>query len=249
MATKTHKRMEMPDSSAAPATETAKSTWDTIHSSLPVSYQIAIALDAFVMFITFAALLLLALYVRKQIKRRRQLADDDLEMKCCGGKIDNMYSDIMEKPDKKRSGGLLGKLTGKKPKGHVRWTSSVEACTDDNSFVKMKMKSESSEWETDTWSKGSNSSPQCIALETEKPRSIHNAEDLGASYNVGMRGGGTVGFRVNPLGGAGTNGGINNDGRWERGSLWKSIKAKKAKERAQRSRERIAAGYDGFRGN
>lgn len=241
--------MEMPDSPPQPS-QTAKSTWDSIHGSLPVSYQVAIALDAFVLFITFAALLLLTIYIRKQIKRKR-LAEDDLEMKCCGGsRSGSICTENTVLPGEKRK-GLLAKLTGegRKPKGHVRWTSSVEA-VDEKGLERevVKMKRGSGEWETDTWGPRSSSKAHSkIAFEENaKPEGVHHVEDV--AFDIGMRGDGGASFRINPSGKGRKNaGGISSDGEWKRGSLWKGMSDKR--EKAARSKDRIAAGRDGFRGN
>jgi hypothetical protein len=229
--------MEMPDSPpSTSSTATLKSTWDAFHSALPVSYRVAIALDAFVLLITFGALILLAVYIRKQIKRRR-MPEDDLEMKCCGGGSGIMDMEDTERPKKKP--GLLKKFRVGRKKGHVRWTSSVEVEGCEKGEKEMvKMKHGSEEWETNTW--GPKTGP--------KSGSIHHIEN--AQFDIGMRGGGGGGFRVNPLG-KGKRGisGIGDNGEWKRGSLWKGMEERRQKERQLRSKQRIAAGYDGYRGN
>jgi len=231
-------RMEMSDSPpSASSTPVAQSAWDAIHSSIPVSYQVAIALDAFILFITFAVLLLLAFYIRNQIKLRSQLSEDgDLEMKggaSCTASNGSENANFPGNTGTKRS--MLGKLTRKK--GHVRWTSSVEQCSDGaekGERERVKMKLGSGEWVTDTWG----------------PRSAKKIVD-GGGLQVGMRGGNAKsGLRFNPLERNKPGADAGGIGEWQRGSLWKSVEARREKkEKATRCQERAAAGYDGYRGN
>jgi hypothetical protein len=257
--------MDMPDSpqpsSTSSPSATTSTTWSSLHSSLPVSYQVAIALDAFVLFITFTALLLLAVYIRRQIARRKALESDDLEMKCCGDEgRDSLCNDRapVHEGRKSKTSVLLGKLrrsglsqggdrnggeekTTRMKKGHVRWTSSVEALGPDCNSEKIAMKAghasappqdtktDSNEWQTDTWGSSSR-------LKAKRNMELGLRTGMGMSAGVGMGVGlgQNSGFRVNPLGRSwwfGGLGGIGQDGRWERGSLWKGYGARRERER------------------
>lgn len=262
--------MMMPDSSpSASSTAVAKNAWDTLQyvsyprlhtswtlwhtktspmgeieanatsSSIPVSYQVAIALDAFILFITFAVLILLAFYIRKQLVLRRLLShSSDVEMK---GETQSPNASNATAGNSNTIGrrNTLGKFTRKK--GHVRWTSSVEQCSEMGSGEKgererVKMKLGSGEWETDTWGPSTKKGPGGGAD--------------GESMGVGMRGGGNAksGFRFNPLGRRKSSTGA---GEWQRGSLWKDVEARRElkKARATKVQARADAGYDGYRGN
>lgn len=172
-------------------------------------------------------------------------------MKCCGGsRSGSICTENTVLPGDKRK-GLLAKLTrgGRKPKGHVRWTSSVEALDEkgvEREVVKMKRGSE--EWETDTWGPRSSSKAhsKSISAANAEPEGVHHVEDV--AFDIGMRGGSGKNFRVNPLGKGKKNAeSIDSDGEWKRGSLWKGLSDKR--EKAARSKDRVAAGYGGSRGN
>ncbi|PMD16783.1 hypothetical protein NA56DRAFT_302382 [Hyaloscypha hepaticicola] len=61
-------RMLMPDSPQPPPS--APSSW-RLGTSLPVSYRVAIAIDAIVLLITILSLILLFVYIRRQYNRRK----------------------------------------------------------------------------------------------------------------------------------------------------------------------------------
>jgi hypothetical protein len=109
--------MDMPDSSPSPPPEdvSPESSW-SLSKGLPVSYRVAIALDVFVLLITIAALIFLALYIRRQYWRRHMslLADHGSEDGSEGGE--------KEVEDEVRR-GKLRKSPRRKVGGHERWGS------------------------------------------------------------------------------------------------------------------------------
>jgi hypothetical protein len=113
--------MEMPDS---PPSTPQPPSW-SIGTQLPVSYRVAIAVDAFVLLITICSLIGLGLYIRYQYRRRKAglLYGHDSEF---------VFDDSCSEDDvdlKEEEAGLEGGLREgqgeRKKKGHVRWTSSV----------------------------------------------------------------------------------------------------------------------------
>ena len=84
-------------------------------AQLPVSYRVAIAVDVFVLLTTAFSLVLLGVYIRQQLwRRKRGLLRGD-------GKEEG-FSDDGEGGEEGVGNGE-GRKGGKK--GHVRWTSSV----------------------------------------------------------------------------------------------------------------------------
>jgi hypothetical protein len=84
--------MEMPDSVPYPNSDPSPPahSWIEAGTGLPVSYRIAIALDAFVLFVTIGALILLAVYVSRQYRRRTFMAlvngrEDGVEIESVDG--------------------------------------------------------------------------------------------------------------------------------------------------------------------
>jgi hypothetical protein len=113
-------RMLMPDS-PRPA---HISSWSP-GSQLPVSYRVAIAIDAVVLVITILSLVLLGVYIRRQYRRRKASLLHDTEYN-----FDSDSEDDAEGELKLEEAGIPQGAKGemgaeKKKKGHVRWTSSV----------------------------------------------------------------------------------------------------------------------------
>lgn len=84
--------MEMPDSVPYPDSDPSPPphSWIEAGTGLPVSYRIAIALDAFVLFVTIGALIMLAVYVSRQYRRRKFMAlvngrEDGVEIQSVDG--------------------------------------------------------------------------------------------------------------------------------------------------------------------
>ncbi|KAE8449059.1 hypothetical protein EG329_008647 [Mollisiaceae sp. DMI_Dod_QoI] len=148
--------MEMPESPPPPPNSTpsasANSYWNFAANGLPVSYQIAIIIDAFVLVVTIVSLCLLGWYMRRQYRRRRLLqlihereredANLDLDLELKGRDM-----------EAGKMGGVLGKLgAGKgkkekkerKKKGHVRWGSNVQGGSVDLDSLKISPESQAS---------------------------------------------------------------------------------------------------------
>jgi hypothetical protein len=110
-------RMLMPDSPRPPQSP----SW-SVGTQLPVSYRVAIAVDAFVLVITILSLVGLGVYIRRQLRRRREGLLGDVEYN-----FDDSSSE--DEVDSKQEEAAIesGMPNGveKKKKGHVRWTSSV----------------------------------------------------------------------------------------------------------------------------
>jgi len=111
-------RMLMPDSPQPPESH----SW-SVGTQLPVSYRVAIAVDAFVLVITILSLVGLGVYIRRQLRRRREGLLGDVEYN-----FDDSSSE--DEVDSKQEEAAIetGMPNGgveKKKKGHVRWTSSV----------------------------------------------------------------------------------------------------------------------------
>jgi hypothetical protein len=104
--------MDMPDSTPSPPPP--ESSW-SLSKGLPVSYRVAIALDVFVLLITIAALIFLALYIRRQYWRRHMglLADHGSEDGSEGGE--------KEIEDEVKKGKL--RKSPRRKVGHERWGS------------------------------------------------------------------------------------------------------------------------------
>ncbi|KUJ13784.1 uncharacterized protein LY89DRAFT_721002 [Mollisia scopiformis] len=105
-------RMEMPDSPPPPPPPNSPpSYWNFATNGLPVSYRVAIIIDAFVLVVTIVSLCLLGWYMRKQYRRRRLLAlihEQEQEGKLRG------LEEGMERRERRKN------------KGHVRWGSGVQ---------------------------------------------------------------------------------------------------------------------------
>ncbi|KAN0110745.1 hypothetical protein V8E51_007132 [Hyaloscypha variabilis] len=120
-------RMQMPDSPHPPP----HTSFD-LGAQLPVSYRVAIAVDAVVLLVTILSLIGLGVYIRRQIRRRRDgllqnqeegygFESDDASS---GDEDEDGKGDIALGDDGKVGEAGVGEM-GRKKKGHVRWTSSV----------------------------------------------------------------------------------------------------------------------------
>jgi hypothetical protein len=108
-------RMLMPDSPQP----SPPSSW-RLGTQLPVSYRVAIAVDAIVLLITILSLVLLGVYIRRQYRRRKS--------SLLHGKEEYDFDDEESLGDSGKDGEAGGEMergVERKKKGHVRWTSSV----------------------------------------------------------------------------------------------------------------------------
>jgi hypothetical protein len=114
--------MDMPDSHPSSPEPTS---W-RLGKQLPVSYRVAIAVDAFVLLITICSLVLLGVYIRRQYTKRMMglLHGHDAEY----GFDDSSSEDEGDLKEEEAGRGVKDrgvKIGERKKKGHVRWTSSV----------------------------------------------------------------------------------------------------------------------------
>lgn len=115
-------RMDMPDSPRPPQ----PSSW-SVGTQLPVSYRVAIAVDAVVLLTTILSLIGLGWYIRRQLQKRK---DSLLHHHEAGYGFDSDDEDggdvSLDLDGKAEEGMLVSSQRGeRKKKGHVRWTSSV----------------------------------------------------------------------------------------------------------------------------
>ncbi|CZR58672.1 uncharacterized protein PAC_08564 [Phialocephala subalpina] len=216
-------RMEMPDSPPppppppGPPPSTSAKVWNFATNGLPVSYRVAIIIDAFVLVVTIISLCLLGWYMRKQYRRRRLLqAIREQEQDDVGLKLRDLETEMEE-----------GNVGG----GSVDLDSSFEPPSS----------SPNPQPSTPTLLHGSKQ-------KSGKHEALRKF-DLDYNEEEGYGDSSKLGYRVNPLGKAKSSpisAEFRGDPLGKAGGLrlWEE-----EKERHRRVGQRVAAGYDGFRGN